>query len=146
MTSRPLSAFLARESQLARITEKAARLSSLQEALVRDMPAELARHCSVANVREASVVLHASTNAAAARLRMLAPRILATFTKSWPDIRSVRIEVQIPRSPTKGTGQPMKVMPGPIAGAALDALSARLPDTPLKDAIASLARKAVRGG
>lgn len=40
----------------------------------------------------------------------------------------------------------MKVMPGPIAGAALDALSARLPDTPLKDAIASLARKAVRGG
>lgn len=144
MTSRPLSAFLARESQLARITEKAARLSSLQEALARVVPAELARHCSVANVREAAVVIHASTNAAAARLRMLAPRLLATFTKSWPDISSVRIEVQIPRSPTKGTGQPMKVMPGPIAGAALDALSQQLPEARLRDAIDSLARKARR--
>ncbi|MFM9888766.1 MAG: DciA family protein [Burkholderiales bacterium] len=136
-----LSALIASDKHLSRLCEKAALLSSLQRAVDRVTPTELAGKCTVANVRGQALVIHASTNAAAARLRLTLPRLLATVQESSRDLNAIKVEVQIPTSATSGPGQSRKSVLSTHASDALRGLEARLPASRLREAVGSLAKK-----
>ena len=59
---------------------------------------EFAARSRVAYERAGAIVVLADTSAVAAKLRQLAPRIVARIVKSAPEITSMRVEVQITQS------------------------------------------------
>lgn len=98
--------------------------------------------CAVANLRDGVVVIHAANNATAAKMRLILPRLLASFQANRADVNGVRIELQIPKTPTNGAGRrPARVI-STEAGAQLDACAADLPESPLKEALRLLATRA----
>lgn len=102
----------------------------------------MARMCTVANLRDGVVIVHAANNATAAKMRLILPRLLAAFQANRTDVNGVRIELQFPRTPTNGAGRaPLRVLSG-AAGEQLDACAAQLPDSPLKQALRKLAARA----
>jgi hypothetical protein len=136
-----ISALLTSDEHLSRIYEKAALLSSLQRALVRTTSVEMARMCAVANLRGQTVIIHAINNAAAARLRLVIPRLLTALRESSNDVNAVKVEVQIPRSATNGHAPSKKTMVPASAGPSLRGLEEQLPPSRLRSAVSSLARK-----
>lgn len=102
----------------------------------------MARMCTVANVRDGVVIIHAANNATAAKMRLILPRLLASFQANRSDVNGVRIELQFPRTPTNGAGRRPARMISPSAGAQIDACATRLPDSPLKEALLALATRA----
>jgi hypothetical protein len=136
-----ISALLTSDEHLSRIYEKAALLSSMQRALVRTTSAEMAGMCVVANIRGQTVIIHAIHNAAAARLRLAIPRLLATLRESSIDVNAVKVEVQIPRSATNGHRQSKKTAVPAAAGPSLRGLEELLPPSGLRIAVSALAKK-----
>lgn len=144
MRSRPLASHLDDDRTLSAITEKARRLAALQRVLAREAPVGMARMCAVANLRDGVVVIHAANNATAAKMRLILPRLLASFQANRADVNGVRIELQTPRTPTNGAGRrPTRVISA-SAGAQLDACAAGLPDSPLRQALHNLAQRATK--
>ena len=97
--------------------------------------------CTVANFRSGTVVIHAANNAVAAKMRLVLPRLLAVFQEMRVDVKAVRIELQIPETPTIGSGQPRANVLTTGAGVHLDQLAERLPASPLRSVVHALAQR-----
>ncbi|MSQ19902.1 MAG: DUF721 domain-containing protein [Betaproteobacteria bacterium] len=136
-----ISSLLTSDEHLSRIYEKVALLASMQRALARVTSAEFARTCAVANIRGQTAIIHAINNAAAARLRLVIPKLLTALRESSNDVNAVKVEVQIPESATSGHRVPRKTTVPASAGALLRGLEERLPPSPLRNALSSLAKK-----
>jgi hypothetical protein len=144
MRSKPLSSLLSADAQLSALTDKAMQLARMQQVLVREAPAGIAgiaRMCTVANFRNGTVVIHAANNAVAAKMRLVLPRLLAVFQEMRVDVKAVRIELQIPETPTIGSGQPRANVLSTRAGDHLDQLAERLPASPLRSVVHALAQR-----
>jgi hypothetical protein len=147
MRSKPLSSLLSADAQLSALTDKAMQLARMQQVLVREAPAGIAgiagiaRMCTVANFRNGTVVIHAANNAVAAKMRLVLPRLLAVFQEMRADVKAVRIELQIPETPTIGSGQPCANVLSARAGDHLDQLAERLPESPLRSVVYALAQR-----
>jgi hypothetical protein len=141
MPPKRLSTLITSDGQLLRLAEKASLLAQMQRVLEKNAPAELARTCVIANVRESTVIIHAATNAAAARIRLLLPRLLAALQQSSPHVNSARVEVQIPTSPTNGARQKRMSVISARTGESLTTLAQSLPTSRLRDAVDALARR-----
>jgi hypothetical protein len=131
---------LARDHHLAPLVNRAEQLSLLQQQLTAIAPPELARGCRVANLRHGTVILHVTSNAAAAKLKHFLPRLVDGFRSSCADVNSAKIEVQFLTRPTSGAGQRKRSVLAPPA-APLLRLADALPDTPLREAVRALAKR-----
>ncbi len=136
-----ISSLLTSDEQLSRIYEKAALLASMQSALTHVISAEMAGSCAIANIRGQTAIIHAINNATAARLRLIAPKLLATLRVLSTDVNAVKVEVQIPESATNGHTPSKKTTVTTAASALLRGLEERLPPSPLRTALSSLAKK-----
>lgn len=132
--------FLDRAEEAGALLPKARRLLDLRRILLKALPSNLARSCSVANASQGKIVLFAENSAIAAKLKLLAPALQDHFLKSGVEATSVVVHVQPPEV-TPGT--PLKdAALSNEAGEALRGLVAQLPDSPLKVAVAALAGRA----
>jgi len=135
-----IGSLLGRSQELKNLTAAAGRLHKLQKTFMDAAPAELASACRVKNYRAGTLIVAAGNSAVAAKLRQLAPRMLATIRKHEPEATGIRIEVQVSAPPkaAKATAQPTRLPIDSIDE--FRRLASSLDDSPLKSALTNLIR------
>ena len=141
MPVRRISDYINASNRLRPLVTNARRAAGLDQVLLKAAPPSLARSCRVKEEREGTLVLVAENAAVASKLKQLAPRLLLAYQNQGEKITAIRIEVQVDSA--AGTN--------PIQHAArtldadsvekLNQLVDRLEDSPLKAALAKLARR-----
>jgi hypothetical protein len=116
---------------------KAKRLLELRRILLRSLPPQLAKACSIANATQGKIVLFAENSVIAAKLKLLAPSLRDQFLKAGVEATSVVVHVQAPEF-TPAT-MPKEAVMTEEAARALHELAVQLPDSELKTAIEVLA-------
>lgn len=122
---------------------RAARIAALQQAYSAAVPGELSQASTVGYETQGTLVLLAANGAVAARLRHLAPRLLLTIRRQFPEVRAIRTEVQLVRSSRRADPPIRRV--GATGLRSLRALEATLADGPLRDALRRLIRRETEG-
>ena len=133
-----LDRILAGEATLQPMLAKARELRALASLLDGFLPPDLASLARVVNYREGEIVLVASTSAAAAKLRLLAPSLANFFSKQRLQVNSVCIRVQ-PNGSRRVDGALRKN--AYLSTSSLESLRKlynALRDSPAKDALGAL--------
>jgi hypothetical protein len=91
----PFKLLLNSSDDLKAISVRLKRVALLQEIYVETVPRDLAGRSRVADERADAVVVMADTSAVAAKLRQLAPRIVAEIVKREPERTGIRLDVQL---------------------------------------------------
>ena len=139
---KPISEHFSASDALSPLLAKAQRLVALQRTLNSVAPT-IAAQCRIANLRDGHVVIWTTNNATAAKLKLLVPRLTERFVSACADVKGVKIEVQFLMAATIGSvNRERDLTPPPSAP--LEALARTLPDSPLRNAILSLASKGRR--
>ena len=126
--------------ELRTLSARARRLRELQTLYVGSAPRGLAQSSRVRNLRGGTLLISADNAAVAAKLRQLAPTLLASIRKSEAEITAIRIEVQVSGALHERTPASRKK---PLLADAIqefDGLAKRIPDGSLKSALARLVR------
>ena len=76
---KPISGCLQQGSALSQIVQQARAIAAADEALQSVLPAELAPHCHVINLRAETLIVATDSAAWATRLRYLAPSVLESL-------------------------------------------------------------------
>ena len=141
MPVRKLSSYIDGCDDLRPLATHARRAAALDKVLVRTAPPSLAYACHVKQLRGGILVLLAESAAVAAKLKQLAPRLLAAYDETGVKITAIRVEVQV--EPNAATLQARPAMRSLSAESIdnLDGLIARLEDSPLRQALERLARR-----
>lgn len=143
MASRNVSDFINTDGALARLASHAGKLLKLQRIFERALPAALMKHGRVANMKLGKVVIHASSNSVAAKIRQLTPRLTDAFRQAGVDVNEIQVKVQPGAHGTPGrpTQSPAEI--GIAAKQGLTSLAQRLPDeSPLRAALERFADRA----
>jgi hypothetical protein len=131
-------------TDLEAIRVRVARIAAMQQAYSAALPKELAQSSAVGHETEGTLVLLATSGAVAARLRQLVPRLLLTIRKQFPEVRAIRIEVQLVRGNRRPAAPIRRV--GTTGLRSLTELETRVGEGPLRDALRRLIRRAAGGG
>lgn len=126
-------------TDLEAIRVRVARIVALQQAYSAALPRELAQSSTVGHETQGTLVLLAASGAVAARLRQLVPRLLLTIRKQFPEVKAIRIEVQLVRG-SKRPPRPIRRV-GATGLRSLNELEARLGEGPLRDALRRMLRR-----
>ncbi len=126
-------------TDLEAIRVRAERIAALQQAYFATTPRELAQSSTVGYETQGTLVLLAASGAVAARLRHLAPRLLLTMRKQFPEVRAIQIEVQLVRGSRRPAAPIRRV--GATGLRSLSELEAGLPDGALRAALRRLIRR-----
>jgi len=141
MPSKKLGEFLSSAPETGRLVPQAAELLEIRQALRDLLPDTMRAFCEIARVKQGSVVIFAENNATAAKLRLISPTLLNELRRRGMQLTGIELRVQGGKSQAPQVPR-RAVELSSAAGEALDQLSAQLPDSPLRTAIRSLARKA----
>ena len=141
MPNRTIGDLLVATDELKTLTARTRRLRELQKLYFRSAPRELAGSSRVKSYKAGVLCVTADNGVVAAKLKQLAPSVLAGIRRNEPDVAAIRIEVRVSviRS-SRGAARPQKVLP-PQALAAFQALAGRITEEPLKLALANLVRR-----
>ena len=123
------------------LTARVRRLKELQSLYVRTAPRELASLSRVKGCRAGTLFVFADNAAVAAKLKQLAPRLLAAIRENEAEINQIRIEVQVGGRGGAGPYQPRKRPLTPATIERLGALAQAIPEGGLKAAISRLAAR-----
>src|SRR5205085_9166243 len=114
------------------------RLRELQKLYSGSAPPELANASHVKNYREGTLFIATENAATAAKLRQMAPTLLTRINKSEPEIREIRIGVQVAgRARNVRARTPKTALPADALNK-LDALAQPVGDETLKSALTRL--------
>ena len=138
MHSKNLRAYLDSAAGIAGLLPQAERLIELRRIYTKLVPQQLLRSSSIVNYKQQKVVIFAENNAIAAKLRLLSPRLVNDFSKSGVEVTGIRIEVQ-PRENAVPDARPKHPDLSQAGAESLQALASRLPDSPLRQALARIA-------
>lgn len=142
--SRSIGYLLNSLTDLEAIRVRAGRIAALQQAYLAAVPRGLAQSSTVGYETQGTLVLLAASGAVAARLRHLAPRLLLTIRKQFPEVKALRTEVQLVRG-TRRPDMPIRRI-GATGVRDLKELEACLKDGPLRDAVRRLIRRDAQQG
>lgn len=140
---------LAAEADLQPLFAKARDLRALAGLVDGFLPPDLARLVRAGNLREGELVLYAAHSAAAAKLKLLAPSLCRFLTTQRWQVNSVQVRVQPGRRGASDRAGRVSVAAktAVLTGKsieALQALHARLADSPARAALGALLAR--RGG
>jgi hypothetical protein len=142
VNSERIGLLIDRLPQLQGLNRQVRRLLALQDILTEVLPDKLASSTTVALSAADDLVLFADNGAAAAKLKQLAPRILAFFRQRGHEVTAVRVQVQVR---IRHNPLPQKqISLSPTACQAISELSATLGASPLKSALERLGRRKTR--
>ena len=123
------------------LTARVRRLEQLQSLYVRTAPRELAGSSRVKGFRAGTLFVWADNAAVAAKLKQLAPRLLAAIRENEAEITQIRIEVQVGG---RGAAGPYKSRKRPLTSATIERfgeLAKSIPEGNLKEALARMAAR-----
>ena len=127
--------------ELRTLSARARRLRELQTLYVGSAPRELAQSSRVRNLRGGTLLISADNAAIAAKLKQLAPTLLASIRKSEAEITGIRIEVQVSGALHERIPKSRKTPLTADAIQEFDSLAKRVPDGNLKAALTRLVRR-----
>ena len=138
MPSERIGRLLDELPQLQNLNREARQLLALQHALAGALPDEpLLRSTAIVRSADGAMVLFADNGAVAAKLRHLAPRLLVFFRQRGVEVTGIRVQVQPSIRPNPLPRKQISL--GPQARHAISRLSSKLPESPLRVALARLA-------
>ena len=124
--------------ELQALNREIRQLMTLQNVLAEVLPGNLATSSSVALVKAGELILFAENGAVAAKLRQMAPRILAYLRQRGYEITGIHLQVQVR---IRDNPLPQKqISLSSEARNRIDLLSERLNASPLKAALKRLGR------
>lgn len=119
------------------------RIIAMQRGLTKMLPPSLAQYCALSGFSGGNLTICADNGATATKLRQMLPSLLLEFQATGYEVTAIRIAVQANYRNTQGRRFPRKNRDiGSIGLENLNTLAAGLPESPLKTAIESLAKKA----
>lgn len=127
--------------ELKGLSARTRRLRELQTIYFRSAPRRLAESSSVKNYRGGTLFVSAVNAAVAAKLRQLAPTLLASIRETEAEITALRFDVQVAGAGYERQPRSRKISPGARALEQLEALSERVSEGNLKAALARLVRR-----
>ena len=131
---------LGASDELKALSARTRRLRELQTLYLRSAPRELAMSSRVKNYRAGTLFIAADNAAVAAKLRQLAPTLLASIRETEAEITALRIEVQVGGAARERVRESRKTALTSDAVEKIQELSKRVGDAGLKSALARLAR------
>lgn len=140
MRARKISDILGESTELGSIAEATRRVVRLQRIYLEAVPAELAEASRVGWARGDVLCIVADNGATAAKLRQIPARVLRHLRQSGYEFNSMRIEVQVGR-PLRPSAYRRDKPLSKNALSAIDRALGSLADSPLKSALAKLARR-----
>ncbi|MDB5924294.1 MAG: hypothetical protein JWN13_3230 [Betaproteobacteria bacterium] len=130
---------LSATDELKALQARTRQLLELQTLYLGSAPRELASSSRVKGYRAGTLFVSADNAAIAAKLKQLAPRLLASVQKFEMQVTSIRIEVQVTGS--QRTCKSIKTSLTPEAVEEFDALSKRVTNLDLKSALSNLVNR-----
>ena len=127
--------------ELKALSARMRRLLELQTLYARSAPRELANASRVKNLRTGTLLVSADNAAVAAKLKQLAPTLLASIRKTEAEITGLRIEVQVSGAAHERAPESKKKALSPDAVQKFDELAKQVEDGDLKTALANLVRR-----
>lgn len=137
VATRRLTDYLDGSPELRGYRTQAHLLLSLQQAFARVCPADLARSSRVGIFRDGILSVWVDHGAVAAKLRQLIPSLMLGLRNQGVEVKGISVTVQV----AWDDPPPLALERPPLSERALSALrqlEERLPDSPLKRAVASL--------
>lgn len=131
--------------ELKAISARMRRLRDLQTLYVRSAPRELASASRVKNLRAGTLLVSTDNAAIAAKLKQLAPTLLALIRKTEAEVTGLRIEVQVSGAARERHPKSNKKPLSPDAIEKFDELAKRVEDGDLKTALANLVQRHKQG-
>jgi hypothetical protein len=141
MPLQPLGKLLTTTQELKALQARVRRLQELQTLYFESAPRELARASRVRSFRAGTLVVGADNAAVAAKLKQLAPRLLAYLSKTESQITKIRIEVQVGGRGAEAPEAPAKKPLTHRTVERLAELAGRVRDDDLRTALKRLARR-----
>ena len=127
--------------ELKALSARMQRLRELQKLYAGSAPRELAGASRVKNYRTGTLFVSADNAAVAAKLKQLAPTLLALIRKTEAEVTGLRIEVQVSGALHERVAKSRKKPLSPDAIHKFDELANRVEDGGLKTAIARLVQR-----
>ena len=141
MPARRIDFYLNTSDRLRSLTHEARRNAELHQVLVNIAPPGLMQACCVKQLRDGTLTLLAENAAIAAKLKQLTARLLIAYRKQRSEITSIRIEVQV-REATSDAAVVRKDKRLSIETIQnLEKLAGGLEDSPLKQALTTMAAR-----
>ena len=131
---------LGASEELKALSAKTRRLRELQTLYFGSAPRELAGSSRVKNLRAGTLLISADNAAVAAKLRQLAPTLLASLRKNEAEITGIRVEVQVSGRRSERVTPSRKMPLTADAIQEFDTLAKRMPNGDLKAALARLVK------
>lgn len=128
-------------AELKTLSARARRVRELQTLYSRSARPELASSSRVKNYRAGTLVVAADNAAVAAKLKQLAPSLLASLQRSEVEITAIRIEVQVSGAAHERPRKSNKTVLSADAIKKFDELAKSVPDGGLKSALGNLVRR-----
>ena len=128
-------------AELKALTARARRMRELQTLYLGSAPRELVSSSRVKDCRAGTLLIAADNAAVAAKLKQLAPSLLATIRKTEAEITGIRIEVQVTAAMYS---RPRKLEKNALSADAVEkfeALAKSVPAGDLKSALGNLVRR-----
>ncbi len=141
MPARRIDFYFNTSDRLRSLTQEVQRNAELHRVLLNIAPLELTQACCVKQLRDGTLTLLAENAAIAAKLKQLTTRLLASYQKQRCEITSIRIEVQVREASvalaSKREGKHLSIET--IEN--LEKLANALEDSPLKQALTTMAAR-----
>ncbi len=135
--------FLDSDATTARLMAHARLLLKLSRRFETLAPPGLRHAAHVANYKSGTLVIHTENGAVAAKLRQLSQRLCDELSKGGTECNGMLVKVQPRQLPLRSSSSPQKPLSSKAA-ASLETLAGRLPEGPLKSALAALLARAAR--
>jgi hypothetical protein len=141
MPARKINFYLNSSDRLRSLTQAAQRIAELQQVLLNTAPLELTQACCVKQLHDGTLTLLAENAAIATKLKQLAARLLDSYQKQGLEVTAIRIEVQVREAATAPAGkrEPKHLSIETIEN--LEHLAGQLEDSPLKQALTTMAAR-----
>lgn len=140
MHSKNIRAYLDSATGISSLLPQAERLIELRRVYRKLVPQQLSRSSSIVNYKQQIVVIFTENNAVAAKLRLLSPRLINGFLENGVKVTGIRLEVQ-PRQSPKTEVAPKRATLSAAGAESLKALARQLPESRLKQALATIATR-----
>lgn len=138
-----LDSLLSHSDGAGRLIAHAKLLRKLSRIYRNGVPEHLGAASRVANYKSGIVVIHADNGAVAVKLRQMAPRLTDEFSSRGVECNGVTVKVQALEISRHSTQTPVRTLPA-AASRDLGKLAGEMRPSPLREAIETLLRRAVR--
>jgi hypothetical protein len=143
MSSRPLQDILREDSALAQLQGRMAQLAPMQKVWRQAVPHPLVDYAEITGIEGDALLVRARGGAVAAKLKQMVPSLTRILSESFPDIKTLKIQVATPESPPIVRHRPGQGL-SPTGLGYFKELCDTLPPSPLKKAIERLIKERQR--